>query len=658
MSYVATRKWAPGSDAYEGLNAFQKVDVLVDLIAAERTKRSEKDPFLLAELKTEEAYWRRRATLMDPFWDATHNLFVAREDGVRCPYIPRPAQEQLNERVEKAQAEQRPLYLLVPKPRKAGWSEGSVKVLYPRFRTMANHSILVMAQKGPEGEKIFKKFRYTWEHDLLRPELKHNNVRMLETKHGGSVIDMRTAGAALQEKQGTGRGDTVHDFFGTEVAFWPDTAIHLMTGVLNSMPRYPFWDTIRILESTGFGRVGYMWDRCQEAIEHPESTLWELLLMPWLELHDCYIPLQPGEQKRLRDEIFGRGGNPEERFLIEERGATYEQIKFRRERIKAQGGSPKEQLRAFRQEYPLDLDDAFQAHGTTVFDPDQVTMQSRRSGPPKWKGDLVSPHQLWARRRAVGVVRDTPNPSFTGEKDWDESGKLEVWRKPGNRHRYLIGVDPSHGTAYGDPSVIVIMDRDTGKQVAVWSGEADQEDLVEPVRLLSKWYNDAEIIVERNLGRLLIKWLMLCDRKPFLYRTRDESMVKQNAAPEERYGHDTEGVSKPVLVGLLREALNRNPEFFQDPATLREMKDFQQTLNARGTAIIYPGAKPGAGRHDDRLIASGLCLVAHMTRAMLGPAPQEEGNRKPTAADRWDMDHRHTKKKPVGKRHPELGLNY
>jgi hypothetical protein len=69
----------------------------------------------------------------------------------------------------------------------------------------------------------------------------------------------------------------------------------------------------------------------------------------------------------------------------------------------------------------------------------------------------------------------------------------------------------------------------------------------------------------------------------------------------DRIGWDTSGVSRPLLIGYLDEAIRQNALVIHDAITQAELLTF--VLNARGKAEAQQGC------HDDTVIALALAVV-------------------------------------------------
>jgi len=75
---------------------------------------------------------------------------------------------------------------------------------------------------------------------------------------------------------------------------------------------------------------------------------------------------------------------------------------------------------------------------------------------------------------------------------------LTVWKVPEEYGEYVIGADPAEGNPGSDPSSVTVLDANTGEQVASISGQLEPSTFADYIAQLYKWYNRAEILVERN----------------------------------------------------------------------------------------------------------------------------------------------------------------
>lgn len=98
---------------------------------------------------------------------------------------------------------------------------------------------------------------------------------------------------------------------------------------------------------------------------------------------------------------------------------------------------------------------------------------------------------------------------------------LKVYRLPEPDRSYVIGADPAEGNPNSDDSAFVVMDADSGEEVASFAAKLEPSGLAAAINDVGRWYNDADLMVERNNhGHAVLLWL------------------KDNSPLKRLYGHD------------------------------------------------------------------------------------------------------------------------
>lgn len=179
-------------------------------------------------------------------------------------------------------------------------------------------------------------------------------------------------------------------------------------------------------------------------------------------------------------------------------GATLDQINWYR--IKSGEYDNDWQM---KQEFPTDIDEAFEGAGKKVFTPAQIQACFANHKKPLFIGDVVS---------KTGA---TIGPDCLKELEFvpDARGPLQIWAKPGEpspgekkyiSDRYCSFVDIGGTTPESDYSVISIADRywqtmaGNPERAAMWRGHCDPDQLAWKSAQVCKWYHDALMAVEVN----------------------------------------------------------------------------------------------------------------------------------------------------------------
>ena len=192
---------------------------------------------------------------------------------------------------------------------------------------------------------------------FVKPATGASNAKELLFKKLDSGYKVGTAG-----NKSVGRGTTIQYFHGSEVAYWPNAAEHAK-GILQAVPDEN--DTEVILESTANGVGNYFYQQWQQA-EAGESPF-QAIFVPWF--------WQPEYRK------FGLGikRTDEENKMVELFGLDDEQLAFRRSKIAELSADGGDGLFAFKQEYPMTAQEAFQVSGGDSLIRPELVVQARQN---------------------------------------------------------------------------------------------------------------------------------------------------------------------------------------------------------------------------------------------------------------------------------------
>jgi hypothetical protein len=260
------------------------------------------------------------------------------------------------------------------------------------------------------------------------------NVRQLVFPAIDSEYRVETAG-----DRNAGRGLTITNLHGTEVARWPGDAEEVLQGMRAALsPRGEL-----VLESTPMGASGCFWNTWQSA---PETGMVQHFFPWWME--PAYVA-EPVDEAKLTEE---------ERTLRAVHALTPEQIGYRR-LIQANYRD------LARQEYAETAHDCFVASGECYFDSAAIDRRLSEVEEPL--------------RKRLG-------------------GRLQIWYPPQGHRRYIVAVDPAGGGSEGDYSVAQMIDEQTGLQCAELQMHGTALELAQEVAQLAREYHEALVAVERN----------------------------------------------------------------------------------------------------------------------------------------------------------------
>ncbi len=510
-----------------------------------------------------------------------------------------------------------PVRICAVKPRRVGLSTAIAWLMTHRMVTRPNVRALVFGHEGTSAEEalgITNGFFQDWPEDGLitpfpgaepeRPELINDAATVLKLKNR-SKYSTKVASGKLDA-----RGFQFDIFHMTEFAHYPNTRI--ISSARSGIPKHAW----QFIESTANGPQGEFYRTIQRAkkleqvlIEYDEKVstsekVFFLFFVNWLQEPGYIEHVEPWEEQQILDtrdeyEIALQAKYPE---------ATVGRLKWRRNMIanECQGHDELTPEAFFAQEYPVDLDEAFQKGANSVFDPKFI------SGSRNQIKLLPSPRMFTIVDRQPPVQRFHAFQANT----W-------IWEPPQPGVSYAFGVDVSKGLKSKDRSWITIgkrIDDIRIEQVGEWYGWISQPGLAYVTALLAEWYNDAFVIPEINDAiayvTALTEWLGYYN--VYIRKTLD-SQVAQNAW---KYGFLTANrQAKVTLINQLQYDTQQGNYTCRSEAQLHEMEIYQRLDDG--------GFSAPEGDTDDGVMSAALLNFGHPTRRGAPPIkPKEEREKK------------------------------
>jgi hypothetical protein len=278
-------------------------------------------------------------------------LQIKTKQGQLSPFIWNKAQAYCHEKIEEQKERTGMVRALILKGRQQGLSTYVAARYYHRATRFLSQSIFILSHMADTTSSLFKMVdRY---HELcpdpIKPALKTNNNKRLEFDNM-SQYTVGTAGSAS-----IGRGSTNQCFHGSEVAFYENTG-DIQTGVLQSVADLP--GTEIILESTANGIGNFFHQKCLDALEGKGRYI--LIFIPWY-WQDEYQETPPS--------IFELSA--EEQQLQATYQLTNAQLYWRRLKIQDLRSAGESEWK-FKQEYPMNVEEAFQSSGSPLISPERL----------------------------------------------------------------------------------------------------------------------------------------------------------------------------------------------------------------------------------------------------------------------------------------------
>ena len=490
-------------------------------------------------------------------------LCIKTEDQRRTLFKFNGVQNMLYEKIQAIRDRQKPARIIILKARQEGVSTFTEGMIFQDTALKPNVNSLIVAHEPESTEAIFEmsKLFYDMMPKETRPLKRYDNKKQLvfdnpdekarvEKPGQRSRIVIATAG-----KVKIGRGLTIHNFHGSEVAFWKNGK-ELMLSVMQAIPDLP--NTMVVLESTanGFGGNGeYFYNMVQDALAGKND--FELIFLPW-HLMPKYSMQFSGEEEKTK---FAETLDAYEKEIQRSFNLTLEQLNWRRWAIKNKCGGD---IDKFKQEYPITIEEAFVASASTVIPKQHIEAQRKYIREPidKLDGDVL-------------IYEHVKN------------------------HYYALGADPSEG-AGRDDSAFTVLDRMTGREVAHFANNRIQADLfARKMVKTAEYFGNAIIVPEVNGHGIAVLNELQKLEYPNIFRQRYYDHPSKQWT--RRLGWKTTKITKPLMVDEFKHGLREEEIGMSSAATVGQMLTFVHTNEPDRHGM---GAE--TGQKDDCLISAML----------------------------------------------------
>lgn len=153
---------------------------------------------------------------------------------------------------------------------------------------------------------------------------------------------------------------------------------------------------------------------------------------------------------------------------------------------------------------------------------------------------------------------------------------------------YVLGVDPAEGNPNSDDSVATVLDASSWAEVANLCGKFEPSVLAAFVDLLAGYYNEADVMVERNNhGHTVIRAL------------KERGATRVLDGYDAKPGWLTNIKGKPLLYDALAEAVR------DQACRVRSVETASQLASIEASTLSAP-----EGLHDDRAMSFALAVAA------------------------------------------------
>ena len=475
--------------------------------------------------------------------------------------------------IKELKKQRKPVRIIILKARQMGFSTETEAIFFKETVTKPNVNTAIVAHKEDSTTNLFNmsKLMYDQLPEAIKPDKKASNAKELVfDKENGtglkSKIKCFTAGGS-----GIGRSDTLNNLHLSELAFWTGDKKETLTGLLQAVPNDP--DTMIVIESTanGYEYFKELWD---DAVDGKNDFV--PLFIGWNELQEYKMTYTGFELTK------------EEKELQKRYGLTLDQLTWRRWCIANNCGNDVEQ---FRQEYPINPEEAFISTGKCYFNKEKIVkrIQEVKDIKPVQQGYFDFEYNGLKITKIKWVE--------------DKEGAIKIYEKPKKYYPYVLAGDTAgEGSDY---FIGQVLDNTDGSQVAVLRQELDEISYTRQMYCLGMYYNKALIGIEANYSTFPIQELERLKYPNQYVRVKEDKYTKKT---EKSYGFKTTTVSRPRILGQLQAIIKESIELLVDIDTLKEGLTFIKNEKGRAEAQV--------GYHDDLIMALAIAYDIRSQQSM------------------------------------------
>lgn len=461
-----------------------------------------------------------------------------------------------------------------------------------------NSSYAVVAHKEDSTVSIYDKNRIFYENlpSALRPKTNRFNSEKISydylSKDGEGGLKSRiffgTAGGSELF-----RGETILFLHKSEKAFWEN--ISMLNKSLNaSVPLLPFTAIFDESTANGYNHYKDEWDASVKGVND-----YKPFFFGWSMMDDYQMEVEPG---------FKLLDIEEEYMLMHD--LTLRQMRWRRAKLVNDYGYDlndikNDEIDDFKQEYPLTPEEAFISSGKSVFNSKVVAqgLEWSRKNRPIAKYDI----EIFPCKEQLEVYEE-PEIEEIIEYDqvveFDDEEQKYVYKDTeliiGKKYRYanyLIAIDTS-GSGQ-DRNVITVWHTYKKRKVAQWiRTNISEEHLAEVAVEIASYYNMGMIAPEINFSHSLVGFIEKLGYTN-IYIGESETRIDKKKETLE-YGWKTTTITKPILVSVMKKALNEDYTICPDIDFWEEAEYYLQGKSPSGKDT-YNSAN---GHHDDNVVSS------------------------------------------------------
>lgn len=464
--------------------------------------------------------------LRDRKWRLNNIYNIKAKDKSTVNFSLNPLQEQITKTINTLKHRRKPIRIIILKPRQIGCTTFFCIHNFDQVYWAENQFCAVIAHKQDKAREIFKeiiKFQY----DNLDPSIKFKAYNDAANQIGWRETQSQIVVTS------DGHGITPNLLHLTEVARMKNPK-EMIGEALQGVPKQ---GGEVVMESTANGQGGFFYDAWMDSVSNQDGV-WTPIFLKWYKAPDYELSWEIGAKLTDREkELLKKHGND---------GLTKRNLAFRRwvieegfrSRLDEETGLSGELL--FQQNYPMTPEEAFIApQGICFFN--LIALQTMER-------NLEDPSKI----ETIG------------------KGYFKIFKGAIDGKKYLISCDTAFG-ASKDYSVATILRRDTREMVATLRGKYSSYDFARYIVDLGKFYNNALIAVERNMGQAVLNEVINhLDYREVYYHSEFDEYRRRLRKP----GFPTNSVTRIQILNALERGISSHDIEIRDNVYIQECKHF------------------------------------------------------------------------------------
>ena len=229
------------------------------------------------------------------------------------------------------------------------------------------------------------------------------------------------------------------------------------------------------------------------------------------------------------------------------------------------------------QEYPATPEEAFISSGSSYFDNSKIIEYIKKAPEPIARGSIALVNNL---------------PVFTQHAN----GNLKIWEFPQVYKSYVGAGDTAEGLEGGDNSTCGIIDNQSLKTVAKFSGKIPPDEYEQIAFALGVWYNNAYLGIEVNKDGLWVNTELFKKGYPNLYFREAIDDITNRVSS--KVGFKTDERTRPYILAELQRMLYNYTEIWTNKDFLEECLTFVRNKVGRPEAM--------SSKHDDEIFWTAI----------------------------------------------------